>query len=110
MIEKRSIGKAIVLTLVTCGIYGIIWMISLSNELSAYLGEPQEGGTEILLCIVTCGIYAIYWYYKMGQKLVRAKQRAGQYSQDNSVLYLVLGLFGLGIVSLALMQSAANEL
>lgn len=110
MIQKRGVGQAIFLSIITCGIYSIVWFISLSNEISAYNGENQEGGKEFLLSIVTCGVYGLYWYYKMGQKLVRAKQRAGQYAQDNSILYLVLGMFGFGIISLALMQSAANEL
>jgi hypothetical protein len=110
MMAKRSVATAIVLSLVTCGIYYIIWMISLSNEVSAYNGENQEGGMEFLLTLITCGIYGIYWNYKMGQKLVRAKQRAGQYAQDNSILYLILSIFGLQIVSIAIMQSQANEL
>lgn len=110
MMAKRSVATAIILSIFTCGIYGIIWMISLSNEVSAFNGENQEGGMEFLLSIVTCGIYYYYWNYKMGQKLVRAKQRAGQYAQDNSVLYLILAIFGLSIVSMALMQSQANEI
>lgn len=110
MIRQRGIAAAIILTLVTCGIYGIVWMISMSNEISAFNGEKVEGGMEFLLMLITCGIYGIYWYYKMGQKLVRAQQRAGRYVQDNSVLYLLLAIFGLSIVSLALMQSQENQL
>ncbi|WP_163195110.1 DUF4234 domain-containing protein [Clostridium thermarum] len=110
MMAKRSVATAIILSLLTCGIYFIVWMISLSNEVSAYNGENQEGGMEFLLMLVTCGIYGIYWHYKMGQKLLRAKQRAGQYAQDNSILYLLLSIFGLSIVSVAIMQSQANEL
>lgn len=110
MMAKRSVATAILLSIFTCGIYGIIWMISLSNEVSAFNGENQEGGMEFLLTFITCGIYGIYWNYKMGQKLVRAKQRAGQYAQDNSILYLILAIFGLSIVSMAIMQSQANEI
>lgn len=110
MMAKRSVATAIILSFVTCGIYYIIWMISLSNEVSAYNGENQEGGMEFLLMLVTCGVYGIYWHYKMGQKLLRAKQRAGQYAQDNSILYLLLSIFGLSLVSVAIMQSQANEL
>lgn len=110
MITRRELGTAIILSIVTCGIYGIVWMINLSNEVSAYNGEKIEGGTEFLLMIVTCGIYAIYWYYKMGQKILRAKQRAGQFAQDNSVLYVILAVFGLSIVSMALMQAQVNEI
>lgn len=110
MLMQRNIGMAILLSIITCGIYGIVWMISLSNELSQYNGEKVEGGMEFLLMIVTCGIYAIYWYYKMGQKITRAQMRSGAPIVDNSVLYLILSIFGLGIVSMAIMQSQTNEL
>lgn len=110
MIRQRGIAVSILLTIVTCGIYGIVWMISLSNEISAFNGEKIEGGLEFLLIIVTCGIYGLYWHYKIGQKLVRAQQRAGRYVQDNSIIYLLLAIFQLSIISLAIMQSQENEL
>lgn len=39
-----------------------------------------------------------------------AKQKAGLNVEDNSVLYLILQLFGLGIVNYALMQNELNQL
>ena len=56
-----------------------------------------------------CGIYMIYWNYKMGQKIYEAGQRYNKSISDNSVLYLVLSLFGLQIVNYALMQSDLNK-
>ena len=102
---------AIILSIVTCGIYGIFWIISLTNDANKVADRPTDtsAGMVILLTIITCGIYGIYWNYKMGQKIYEAGQRYNKQINDNSVLYLVLSLFGLAIVNYALMQSDLNK-
>ena len=45
----------------------------------------------------------------MAKKLHAAGQRYGKDISDNSILYIVLGLFGLGIVNYALMQNDLNK-
>ena len=111
VLEYRDIAIAIILSIVTCGIYGIFWIISLTNDANKVADRPTDtsGGMVILLTIITCGIYGIYWNYKMGQKIYEAGQRYNKSINDNSVLYLVLSLFGLQIVNYALMQSDLNK-
>ena len=46
----------------------------------------------------------------MGKTLVMAKQKANLPAEDNSVLYLILQLLGLGIINYALMQNELNQL
>ncbi len=108
MKQTRSVGLCIVLTIITCGIYGIYWMYCLHEDMQIVCNRPMEvsGGIVILLSIVTCGIYALYWNFKMGQFLDEAKGTPTAY---DGVLYLVLSIFGLGIVSWALMQSELNH-
>ncbi len=111
VLEYRDIAIAIILSIVTCGIYGIFWIISLTNDANKVSDRPTDtsGGMVILLTLITCGIYGIYWNYKMGQKIYEAGQRYNKSISDNSVLYLVLSLFGLQIVNYALMQSDLNK-
>ena len=61
MIERRNIAVCIVLTLVTCGIYGIYWIVCLTNDVNTVSGDVNgtSGGMVVLLTIVTCGIYGI---------------------------------------------------
>ena len=63
MIVRRSIPLAIIFTIITCGIYGIYWMIKLNDEVNYLSGETQatSGVVVFLLGIVTCGIYLFYW-------------------------------------------------
>ena len=63
----------------------------------------------LLLSIFTCGIYAIYWNYKMGKMIYMAGSKRNVSVSDNSIVYLILAIFGFGIVSYCLMQSDLNK-
>ena len=110
---KRSIPLAIVLSFVTLGVYAFYWVYALTEDAHAAAGErtTASGGMVILFSIITCGIYSLYWLYKMGETIVMAKQKRGMTADTNlPIIYLVLALFGLGIVSYALMQNALNDI
>ena len=108
---RRDIAVSIILSIVTCGIYSIYWMIKLNDEINAAVGDQaaQTGGVVFLLTLVTCGIYGLYWLYKMGEKVDAIKIRAGQPAGSSAVLYLLFGFLGLSIVSYALMQDTINN-
>ncbi len=111
-IQQRGIVMCIVLTFVTCGIYGLYWLYAMTEDANKVSGDPNptSGGMVLLLSIVTCGLYSIYWVYKMGKTLNEAGTKRGVEIQDNSVLYLILTLIGLGIVDYCLIQNDLNKL
>lgn len=110
-ITGKNIAKCLILTIVTCGIYGIFWFIKLVDDLNTAAQTPEEsnGITVFLLGLVTCGIYYFVWYYKAGEKVNRVRSLSGQYANDSAILYLLLGIFGLGIVNYVLIQSELNK-
>lgn len=110
-IQKRSIGLCIVLTIVTCGIYGLYWLYCLAEDVNLATARPNapSGGLVLLLSIVTCGIYSLYWLYRAGDDLDRQRVNQGQLAGHLGILYLVLAILGFSIVSYALMQSELNE-
>ncbi|MGN0306526.1 MAG: DUF4234 domain-containing protein [Lachnospiraceae bacterium] len=109
--QQRNIAVCIILSLVTCGLYSIYWFICLTNETNEVSGnDGTSGGMAFLFSIITCGIYALYWMYKQGEKLDAAKAEKGIVSSNSGILYLVLAIFGLGLVSYALMQDSLNKL
>lgn len=111
--RQRNIGLAIVLSIVTCGIYGIYWFIVLNNDVKAASKDETlaTGGVAFLLTILTCGIYGFYWAYRMGKAIVAARKNAGMDDNtDNSVLYLILQIIGLAIVNYALIQNEMNTI
>lgn len=107
MIKRRSIAAAIILSLVTCGIYYLYWFIALTNETNYATGNENDtsGGMAFLLTIITCGIYGFFWAYKMGEKIDTAQG----VNKSRSIIYLVLNLFGLSIVTYALIQDTLNK-
>lgn len=110
VISKRELVTCILLSIFTCGIYGLIWFAGMTDDSNKVSNSNDpSGGMSILLVIITCGIYWIYWYYRMGQKLYIAGQTHNKDINDNSVLYLILGIFSLGIVAECLIQSDLNK-
>ena len=110
---KRSIPLAIVLSFITVGLYALYWVYTLTEDAHAAAGErtTASGGMVILFSFLTCGIYSFYWLYKMGETIVMAKQKRDMTADTNlPIIYLVLALFGFGIISYALMQSALNDI
>jgi hypothetical protein len=107
--NMRSPAEVIVFSIITCGIYALVWIYKFSGELKRYLGKDDiNPGTDLLLCIL-CFPYAIYWAYKAGKLIMEARKKAGLPEEDNSILFLVLAIIGLFIIDMAIMQSNANE-
>lgn len=78
-----------------------------SNSLSDK--KHTSGGIALLLTLITCNIYGIYWNYKMGEKMFDIGKKYNKQISNNSVLYLILSLFGLGLVTYCLIQSDLNK-
>ena len=111
--NKRNIAMCVILCFVTCGFYGIYWLICMANELNEAAGEPDapSGVAVFLLGLITCGIYLYYWYYKAGEKVNAAKKLYGMPTDNNnSLLYLILGILRLDIVTYCLIQNELNQL
>ena len=69
-----------------------------------------SGGVAFLLSLVTCGIYGLYWAYKQGEKIDEAKTARGIMSSNSGIIYLLLTIFGFGIIAEALMQNELNSM
>ena len=113
MIQRRSIAMCIILSLVTCGIYGIYWFVVLTDDANTLLPDNKglnntSGGVAFLLSLVTCGIYGLYWAYKQGEKIDEAKTAI--MSSNSGIIYLLLTIFGFGIIAEALMQNELNSM
>ena len=115
-LRNRSIGLYVVLSIVTCSIFAIYWIYTMANDLNnvtrEHAGEYQQtsAGLVVLLSVVTCGIYGWYWLYKAGKRLSSCQFDNGFRVTDDSVIMLILSIFGLGIVSYCILQSALNDI
>ncbi len=112
MIQQRNIALCVVLSIITCGIYGIYWFICMHDDTNTAAGDSSDVSAvlALVLTIVTCGIYGIYWMYKRGKQIEQAQKNRGLPSTDNSVLYLILSIFGFSWVAMILAQNELNKL
>ena len=112
-IANRNIALYIILSIVTCGIFGLVWMAMIVNDLNSATNdqESMSGGLVVLLSIITCGIFWWYTAYKSGEKVQAIHSMAGQPSDGSeTIIYLLLSIFGLSIVTVALIQNELNKI
>ena len=106
MSKRREIALSIVLTIITCGIYGLYWIAKVQDdslEISKETGT--SGGMVVLLSIITCGIYFLFWMYNLGKRIDKITENP---DGSSNIIYLILAICGLGIVSLCLAQNELN--
>ena len=94
----RSLAAYILLSLVTCGIYGLYFFYTLARDVNTMCdgdGESTPGlAAFILLSLVTCGFYAYYWYYKIGNRLQANAPRYGLAFQESGTTVLMWCIVG----------------
>ncbi len=107
-----SIGLYIVLTIITCGIFGWYWLFRMAEDLKILSGDEKatSGGMVVLFYIITFGIYGWYWLFKQGEWVDQVKYSQGYPSSNTGILYLVLAILGLAIISWALLQYEINRM
>ena len=94
---KRSVAAVIILTIVTFGIYGIVWFVKTK-------GEMVKHGADIPTAwLLIVPIASIYWMWKWSggvEHVTRGKQQ--------QVIAFIL-VFVLGLIGMAIVQSWLNK-
>jgi len=96
--QQRSPFLVFLLSLITFGIYGIVWYVNTKNEMNA---RGAQIPTAWLLIIPIVNIYWV-WKYSEGVELVTNK--------DMSTAVAFILLFLLGIIGMAIIQSKFNSI
>ncbi len=106
------VGVAVILTIVTCGLYGLWWQYKQMEILNAWHGREEYSFlTYLILSFITCGIYAVYYEYKMAQGINEIQHRYGYRVNENlALLCVLLSICSVGVLSLAIQQSDINDL
>lgn len=104
-ITNRSIATCIILSFVTCGIYAIYWGFKLAKEAVSLTNGSDDGMLESLLMIFFCPV----GLFLTEKKFAEGCAAQGVAHEDRSIIYLVMSLFGLGLVAFAMMQNDLNK-
>ena len=105
-IKERNIVSCILLSLITCGLYGIYWAIMLAKE-GVSVKDPEDSGLLEILLMLFLPFVGLFLVEK---KLSEGCASRGIAHSDNSILYLILGLLGLGIVGFCMLQNDLNHI
>ena len=108
-IKRKSIGKCILLSIITFGIYGIFWMASVEkNVRSMEKNEKSIAPVVLLWCFVP--FYSLYWFLTRGKKIRNGFKELNCSAGTSGALSLIFAIFGLGMLSMVIMQSDFNYL
>lgn len=97
----RGLWKVILLNIITCGIYGIVFYSSISNDINEI--ARNDGKKTMHYCLMyfvvaplTLGIGGIVWFHNISSRIGAELARRGiSYSFDASTFWLwnILGSF-----------------
>lgn len=120
MIKQRSLLTLILLSIITCGIYSIIFWYNYSDDMNKVCqGDGKETKNFIivlLLSFITFGIYYWVWVYGVGNRLSENAPRYGtSFSENGStiLLWMIVGSLVCGIgsfVAMYILIKNMNEL
>lgn len=107
MVKKRNIVISVILSFLTCGLYGLYWIIKVTNEMNTllYKKDATGGFMSVVFTVITFGIYGFLWAYRLGENVDNLKRNPGG---NSALLYLLVFILGFGIVDLVLAQEAIN--
>ena len=96
--EVRNPVTVLVLMFVTCGLYGLIWMMGVIDDVNKGLGREEFSAVkEVVLTIVTCGIWGIWFQWRLAEAVVEVQRSWGvQPKMDAPILFVTNFVLGLG--------------
>lgn len=74
---KRSIPMSIFLSVITFGIYGLVWFYSITKSLIEELeyGTVDSAPLNLLYVVLTLGLYIFWWNYKISTYISTIERR-----------------------------------
>lgn len=104
-IKERNIVVSVVLSFVTCGIYGLYWVFCMAKEAVSVKDEGDSAILEAILCM----FLPFVGFYLTEKKFAEGCAAKGIEHKDNTILYLILG-FVFPIADYCLLQNELNKL
>jgi Na+/melibiose symporter-like transporter len=105
---KESILVNVGLWILSGSIFGLIWRYLILSSVNKF-SEIKNKNLHFILSILVLPYYGVL-SYKVNKRIVKEFKSKGVNCVDLSVLYLIIGLFGLGVVSSIIMQYHLNKL
>lgn len=108
--EKRDILATVILTIVTCGLYGLYLQYRIGSEINRHHPKSQlNPGLDLVLLFLTCGLWGWYVMYKYPREVEEMVRSEGGTPGDITLPCLLFAFFGLHLVSFMVLQGELNK-
>lgn len=117
--QPRSPAMVLVLCVLTCGLYQLVWYHHMYRETAALVGRTPTGNgywLDLLIVIFTCGVYGIYVDYELCNLLNAELARLGHRpNKDEGTVVVILDVstyltgWVSNLVTTALAQEQMNK-
>ena len=111
MLKNRSVVSVILLTIITCGIYGLYWAYDTLSAMEQTSGREASVSAVVvlILCIVFPSVGNLLYGMAADEQLNMIKGKIGMQQVDNKVMYMILGFF-IPIVLIPIVQDEINRI
>lgn len=96
----RKLFPFILLTIITCGIYGIVYFTSITNDLNL-IASKRDGKKTVHYCLmalllsqITCGIYQLVWYHQFSNRIGEEAKARGIEVEFNAKTFWLWNVLG----------------
>jgi len=109
---ERDVVKYILLSIVTCGLWGMVWVYQVGTDIATLRGDDKPSVVlDLVLTFVSCGLWGFVCAYRWPEYLNEELGRRGRSVDSNlPAMSLLMAFFGLHVVGLVLMQESLNKL
>lgn len=107
-LEVKDLAVCILLSIITCGIYNLFWLVSIVRNVHRLHGSEESVVPEVMLMIFI-PFYISFWMYKNGHQMYEDSQRCHGNLDDNGIMYMILTLLGFRLIPYALIQYDLNR-
>ena len=96
--KNRSVGMVVLLSIITFGIYAIVWYVKTKNEMNKAYGAEIPSAIMLIIPIIS-----ILWIWKWAGGVEKATN--GRQSQTMAFVLVLL----LSVIGMAIIQSEFNK-
>ena len=97
--KNRSVGMVVLLSIITFGIYAIVWFVKTKDEMNKEYGTDIPSGIMLFIPVIS-----ILWMWKWAGGVEKATN--GKQSQTMAFVLVLL----LSVIGMAILQSEFNKL
>jgi hypothetical protein len=100
----------LILSLITCGLYGLIWLWQAETEVKQELELTDTNpGLDVVLTVLTLGIWFLVAVYRLSKHVAEAQRRVNLVPNDLSLVTVIVSALGFWFVAITLLQVELNK-